>query len=139
MLFEIYDGDVNQGQLVGGGRYDDLAQTLGARQPLPACGFTYGLERLVDALAANDQPERDVTLIAPAGADALPAAIQIAEQLRAEGRIVELDVRGRSVSANRRYAERLGMTAMIVVQADGTQATETLRQPALATKEAAGE
>jgi histidyl-tRNA synthetase len=139
MLFEIYDGEANQNQLVGGGRYDDLAQTLGARQPLPACGFTYGLERIVDAIPNSHESTRNVTLIAPAAPDALPAAVQVAEALRSEGKIVELDVRGRSIAANRRYAQRAGMISLIVVDADGTSSTEPLRPLVLTAKEPAGE
>jgi len=139
MLFEIYDGNANQGQLVGGGRYDELAQTLGARQALPACGFTYGLERIVDALPDRDGDDRNVTLIAPAVANAMMAAIKVAEQLRAQGQMIELDVRGRSVSANRRYAQRAGMSALIVVSADGTYLIETLHEAERAAKETAGE
>ena len=139
MLFEIYHGDESQGQLVGGGRYDDLAQTLGARQPLPACGFTYGLERIVDALPMRAEPTHDVTLIAPAEPAAMEAAIRIAEQLRRQGRAIELDVRGRSVPANRRYAQRAGMSSLVVVNTDGTQSTERLQQPNLPAKETADE
>ena len=44
-IFEIYDQDGLQ--LCGGGRYDDLVTALGGRQPVPAVGFAYGLERVV--------------------------------------------------------------------------------------------
>jgi histidyl-tRNA synthetase len=139
MLFEIYAGDENQIQLVGGGRYDDLAQTLGARHSLPACGFTYGLERIADALPARHESRRDVTLIAPAEPAAMVIAIRLAEQLRERGQVVELDVRGRSASGNRRYAQHAGMSRLIIVNGDGTFSTEMLRHPEFVTKETAGE
>jgi histidyl-tRNA synthetase len=139
MLFEIYDGADNQVQLVGGGRYDDLAQTLGARQPLPACGFTYGLERIVDAVPRTTETRNDVVLVAAAGPTSAQAAIRVAEQLRAAGQIIELDVRGRSVSSNRRYAQRAGMSALIVVNSDGTYDSEALRPSEHIAKETSGE
>jgi histidyl-tRNA synthetase len=139
MLFEIYAGDENQIQLVGGGRYDDLAQTLGARHSLPACGFTYGLERIADALPARHESRRDVTLIAPAEPSAMVIAIRLAEQLRERGQVVELDVRGRSASGNRRYAQHAEMSRLIIVNGDGTFSTEMLRHPEFVTKETAGE
>lgn len=94
MLFEIYGDYATRGQLVGGGRYDDLAQTLGARQPLPACGFTFGLERVVEAVQPFDPTERLVNLVVPETPSALSQAIRHAEALRRQGDIVELDVRG---------------------------------------------
>jgi histidyl-tRNA synthetase len=130
MLFEIYGHEASRGQLVGGGRYDDLAQTLGARQSLPACGFTFGLERVVEAMHNDIQPERLVNLVVPDQPSSLPQAIQHAEELRRRGDIVELDVRGRSVAANRRHATRSGMAALTVVSGDGTCTTESLGRTA---------
>jgi histidyl-tRNA synthetase len=54
-IFEIYDQD--DLQLCGGGRYDDLVTALGGRQPVPASGFAYGLERVV--LAKSRRPTTD--------------------------------------------------------------------------------
>ena len=124
MLFEIYSDNTTQAQLVGGGRYDDLAQTLGARQPLPACGFTFGLERIVEMQLSTAQTSRRVTLVAPVHPVALPQAIKVAERLRRQGETVELDVRGRSISANRRYAHRSGIAALVVVNDDGSTVSE---------------
>ncbi|MBX6341270.1 MAG: histidine--tRNA ligase family protein, partial [Thermomicrobiaceae bacterium] len=53
VIFEIYAPGAERLQLCGGGRYDDLAQVLGARHPLPACGFSYGLERIVEVARAE--------------------------------------------------------------------------------------
>ncbi|MEX1157474.1 MAG: HisS family protein, partial [Thermomicrobiales bacterium] len=52
MLFEIYTDSLAGPQLCGGGRYDDLAQILGARQPVAACGFSFGLERIMSVTSA---------------------------------------------------------------------------------------
>ncbi len=47
MLFEIYSGASNGLQIAGGGRYDDLARQLGARNQVHSAGFSIGLERLL--------------------------------------------------------------------------------------------
>jgi histidyl-tRNA synthetase len=133
MLFEIYSDNATQAQLVGGGRYDDLAQTLGARQPLPACGFTFGLERIVEMQSLPVATPRRVSLVAPTDPAAMPQAIKVAEQLRRQGQIVELDVRGRTIAANRRYAHRSGMSALVVVNDDGSSVTEPLGESAATT------
>src|SRR5262249_16379180 len=55
LVFEIYidtpDGPL---QVCGGGRYDDLVRALGGRESVPACGFSYGLERVDIARGAVD-------------------------------------------------------------------------------------
>src|SRR5690606_31411080 len=102
MLFEIYPPDRPGLQLCGGGRYDDLAQMLGTREPLPACGFSYGLERVAEVAGITAAPDAPEVLVVPATGDAASAAIRLSERLRAEGRRVEIDVRGRSAQASRR-------------------------------------
>ncbi len=116
ILFEIYAAGSPSLQLCGGGRYDDLAQVLGARQALPACGFSYGLERVIDAAGWAIEPEPVQALVVAANSGAAAEAIRVSEQLRAEGLRVEVDVRGRSVEANRRYARRRGIARLVVVR-----------------------
>ncbi|MCS7246276.1 MAG: ATP phosphoribosyltransferase regulatory subunit [Thermomicrobium sp.] len=129
ILFEVYPRHDPSLQLCGGGRYDDLAQLLGARAPLPACGFACGLERIAElaALPGDTPPAR--ILVAAAEPAAMPHAERLAERLRAQGAIVELDVRQRSLTANRRYARRRGILEMFVVEASGTYHRMTLRSP----------
>lgn len=129
MLFEIYAPNRRSLQLCGGGRYDDLARILGARQALPACGFSYGLERIVEVAGTEVQPAPVDLLVVPATADAAAAAIRFSQERRAAGQRVELDVRGRSVQANRRYAIRQGIAEMAVVDAEGGVTIERLDGP----------
>ena len=63
VVFELYD-EVGQSQLCGGGRYNELVQSLGGRNSVPAVGFAIGLERIRlalehqgDALPAPPQPQ----------------------------------------------------------------------------------
>jgi histidyl-tRNA synthetase len=126
ILFEIYDPSHPWLQLCGGGRYDELAQSLGAREPTPACGFSYGLERIAEVSGeAGVVPVPDV-LVAPVGAEAEPAAARVAERLRAAGQRVEMDVRSRSLTANRRYAARRGIAEIVFVDAQGHEDRQRL-------------
>lgn len=46
-VFEIHDGTGSaESQLCGGGRYDDLVESVGGTAPVPAVGFSLGLERV---------------------------------------------------------------------------------------------
>lgn len=114
-IFEIYaDNDL---QVCGGGRYDDLVSALGGRQPTPAIGFAYGLERLVAAAGsrAPDGRRARELLVAAADEQSYAYALQVAQQLRARGWSALVDVRGRSASVNLRDADRRGLAALIVV------------------------
>lgn len=126
ILFEVYLPG-SRVQLCGGGRYDDLAQLLGARRRLPACGFSCGLERLVEHAALEPEPTHQGTLVVPAGPGAEAAAIRAAEGLRAQGQVAELETRGRSVQAARRYAGRAGIAEVLVVEAAGEPARDAAR------------
>lgn len=51
-VFEIHDGTGSaESQLCGGGRYDDLVESVGGTDPVPAVGFSLGLERVQLRLA----------------------------------------------------------------------------------------
>ncbi|HUG14027.1 MAG TPA: ATP phosphoribosyltransferase regulatory subunit [Thermomicrobiales bacterium] len=114
MLFEVYAGADGSPQLCGGGRYDDLAQILGARQPVPACGFSYGVERLMDSGSpiAGTVAQRRV-LVRQNGDPS--RAMLLASELRGAGWIASVDLRNRNQSATRRAAERQGYDAIASV------------------------
>lgn len=126
ILFEIYDPDRYWLQLCGGGRYDELAQSLGARESIPACGFSYGLERIVEATGWAEQAPIPDVLIVQANEASAPAAAQVAETRRRAGELVEIDVRGRSPNASRRYAQRRGIPKVVTVDSDGNQTEDVL-------------
>jgi histidyl-tRNA synthetase len=122
IVFELYyHGLGAEQQICGGGRYDGLAQALGAPGPLPALGFSFGVERLKLALdlerrawAGAGTPE--VLLVPLPGAEGY--AIRAAEQLRAAGMRVELEVRGRTVRAAADCARRSGIPWVAVAGPD---------------------
>jgi histidyl-tRNA synthetase len=116
MIFEI-DGPDGL-QLCGGGRYDDLVTALGGRNAIPAVGCAYGLERVVAAATvAAPAPRPDVLVIA-IGDDDYPYALSVAGRLREQGYAATLDVRGRSVAAALRDADRRGVAAAAIVGPD---------------------
>jgi len=113
LIFEIYDGD--QMQLCGGGRYDDLVSALGGRQPTPAVGFAYGLERVAALAAAAASADERLALVAPVSDDDYVYALEVARRLRRRGFTATVDVRGRSVATNLRDAARRGVGYLAVV------------------------
>lgn len=119
VLFEMYaDGSE---QLGGGGRYDDLATILGARQPLPAVGFSLGIERIAESLSGPvvaTAPRPTVVVGQGEGADMRRAA-GLAQALRALGWTAILDVRDRTPNAVIKQARSLRAAAYAEPSADG--------------------
>jgi histidyl-tRNA synthetase len=117
LVFEIYvDADEGPLQVCGGGRYDDLVRALGGREAVPACGFSFGLERV--ALAGGHLPTQTPSraLVVGVTAEDHPAALALARDLRAlDGIVVEQDVRLRGVKSALRYADRVGMDLVVIV------------------------
>lgn len=98
VLFEVYGAGSEQ--LGGGGRYDELATLLGARAPLPAVGFSLGLERIHEASAGcREWVSAPPTVIVGEGEGDAAAAARLAGALRALGWTAVLDVRGRKAGA----------------------------------------
>ncbi len=92
--FEIVHGALGaQNSVLGGGRYDGLAESLGSRVPAPGIGFSIGEDRLVMSVEQEKpgafQPLLDL-YIAPMGSEAERVSAGVASQLRAAGASVEL-------------------------------------------------
>jgi histidyl-tRNA synthetase len=49
-IFEVKINNVKIGSVSGGGRYDNLTQTFGAKENLSGVGFSFGVDRIYDAM-----------------------------------------------------------------------------------------
>ena len=97
---------------------------------IPACGLSFGLERLKLALeaegaelAGDRQPDG---VVAPIELADEPTAVMIATALRAHDLDVELDLRRRGVKANLRHADREGIPYVVIVGERERQAGQPL-------------
>jgi ATP phosphoribosyltransferase regulatory subunit len=132
LVFEIHarDADGFDTQLCGGGRYDRLMQAVGGPRDLNACGFTFGVERLLAQIPESDFPSTPTTqaLIIPVSTHEIPYALQVARSVRAFGMYAEVDVTGNGVSAGLRQAARRGYRlALIVGEDEQSQGIVTVR------------
>ena len=118
--FELESGALGaQSALAGGGRYDLLAEALGADEPVPAVGFAAGIERLFLALEAAGydfppDPAADVFLAA-IGEEAERFVFEKARALRRAGLSAETDLMGRSLKAQMREANRSGAPHAVII------------------------
>src|SRR5579872_5696589 len=92
--FEIVHGALGaQNSVLGGGRYDGLAEALGSRVPAPGIGFSIGEDRLVMSAEQEHPDAYQAKLdlyIAPIGGAAERHSAGIARELRTAGCAVEL-------------------------------------------------
>lgn len=117
--FEIVHGSLGaQNSVLGGGRYDGLAELLGSKVPGPGIGFSIGEDRLVmsveDQHAGQAGPE---LLIAPMGDAAFRHVSLLAKELRATGAAIELLPEGKLKKALE-LANKLGAKFALIVGGD---------------------
>ncbi len=88
--FEVVHGALGaQNSVLGGGRYDGLAELLGSKVHAPGIGFSIGEDRLVMSVAGREAAPLDLC-IAPLGEPALHHAALLARDLRRGGAAVEV-------------------------------------------------
>ena len=118
-VFEfIAEGIGAQSTVCGGGRYDGLVKELGG-PALPACGFGMGITRLLLAMDESGveipSPEAPRLYIASLGEAAQIKASAIAAELKRTGIYAEFDAVGRSLKAQRKYADKIGAAKVLIL------------------------
>jgi len=102
----------------GGGRYDPLLAQLGGPD-LPAMGFGCGLERLIQALLAQEveppQRPRPRYYLAPLGDEAKLFCAQLASTLRKRGVSAVIGYRPTKVRDHLRYANQIGARYFLAI------------------------
>ena len=88
--FEVVHGALGaQNSVLGGGRYDGLAESLGSKVHSPGIGFSIGEDRLVMSVAGREASTLDLC-IAALGEAALGHAALLGRELRRGGASVEI-------------------------------------------------
>jgi histidyl-tRNA synthetase len=116
--FEFTHGALGaQNAILGGGRYDGLAELLGSPQPAPGIGFAIGEDRLVMALQAraSETAQAVDVYIAPVGEGMNRKALRLAKDLRREGVAVELGDRSFRLKKMFEIATKVGAKYILIV------------------------
>jgi len=115
--FEIVSGDLGaQNALVGGGRYDGLAEVLGGPR-VPGFGFAMGLDRLVMILPESVRARgkrQPAVFLAHVGEAAFRKALAIARALRHKGYPCHLELAG-SLKSQMRQANRVEAQNVLII------------------------
>jgi histidyl-tRNA synthetase len=128
-----------QSSIGGGGRYDYLIEELGGK-PTPAIGFGIGIERVIlnlkkQSVSAPCLPPLQV-LIASMGDAARDISIKLAADLREVGASAVTAAGGKSLKAQLRQANALGVRfAVIIGEDEVNNGTVILRDMSSASQE----
>ena len=118
--FEIMASDIGaQSSIGGGGRYDGLIEQVGAPGPTPGIGFALGIERIIATMERQGLEfpgalKYDV-FIAALGEPAKEKAFKLLHSLRASGLVADMDVMGRSLKAQMKYANKFDTRFALII------------------------
>ncbi len=104
-----------QGTVLAGGRYDGLIETMGGPST-PGIGWAAGVERLAMLLQQDTAPPRPIAVV-PAGKDAEKRALQVTQDLRRQGFVVELGYSG-NMGKRLKRADKVSACAAVIMGED---------------------
>jgi histidyl-tRNA synthetase len=117
VVFEAFDPSADSGALVGGGRYDRLAEAFG-RKDIGATGVAGGVERIVMALQRHGilkQTSKPLVYVAYASDDVRGRALELASALRNAGVMADYDILGRALRKQLDDASTKGAVFTVIV------------------------
>lgn len=122
-VFEIKSENLgSQNAVCGGGRYDNLVETLGGPST-PAVGWAVGVERLY-ALIEKTQPAKlDYFVIS----DNIQEALRLTNQLRDKNKTADLDYSKRKFSKQIEKAGKIAKNAIIIGENELSENTLTVK------------
>ncbi|MFA5070507.1 MAG: histidine--tRNA ligase [Patescibacteria group bacterium] len=120
-IFEVWtaDGEVgSQSALAGGGRYNNLVESLGGR-PTPAIGFAAGIERMIIKLKekniAAPAADRREIFVAQLGDKARKKCLKLFEELRRDGFKVRENLSKNGLKDQLEVANKLGVKFALII------------------------
>jgi len=131
-IFEVYSVDPPfDAALAGGGRYDRLiGDLLGTKQSYPAVGISFGMEPIMELWKAHSDHALPQTVTelyvipigmrggSPSKGDSTSPHLEITHRLRAAGIKTDLDLIGRGVAGNLRYANAYRIPYALLIGPD---------------------
>jgi histidyl-tRNA synthetase len=117
-VFEFTSEDLGaQDAILGGGRYDNLVETLGGK-PTAGIGFAAGIERFLIALESkgfNFETEKPDIYFVCIEKKAIELTLTLAKKLREKDFSVTIDPLRRSMKAQLREANKLGAELALII------------------------
>lgn len=113
-VFEIKSENLgSQNAVCGGGRYDNLVETLGGPS-VPAVGWAVGVERIYSLMEKPKMPKADYFVIS----ENISEALKFADKIRTYGKIAELDYSSRKFTKQIEKASKIANYAVILGESE---------------------
>ena len=116
-VFEFVSENIGaKGTVCGGGRYDNLIQSIGGK-PCAAVGFGMGLERLLLFAEAEGLtiPNNELPTVYVASLGTEDRCMELVARLRQAGVRTVTDIVGRGLKSQMKYADKIGARYTVVV------------------------
>lgn len=122
-IFEVKISGVAVGSVSGGGRYDNLTAAFGDKDNLSGVGFSFGVDRIYDAmeelrLFPDDTTAASKVLICHFDEEAFYYSLKILSDLRHAGISSELFPDGAKLKKQLDYANKKGIQFCVVIGSD---------------------
>lgn len=117
LIFEIVSDGYSAGSLGGGGRYDNLIGMF-ANQPIPAVGFSFGFDRIIEAMEELDLFPSDLGGVKVLVTKTDDRSVEIANQLRSKNINAELYVDEKPLDKQLKYADKKQIPYVLIVSED---------------------
>ena len=122
-VFEIKSENLgSQNAVCGGGRYDNLVETLGGIH-VPAVGWAVGVERLYTLMEKQEPEKLDYFVVS----DNIHEALKLANEIREKGKTCDLDYSKRKFAKQIEKAGKLANTAVIIGENELNSNTLTVK------------
>lgn len=122
-VFEVKSENLgSQNAVCGGGRYDNLVETLGGPH-VPAVGWAVGMERLYSLTEKVEEQKLDYFVVS----GNIKEALKLANELRSKDKTAELDYSSRKFAKQIEKAGKLANFAVIVGENELEQGTLTVK------------
>lgn len=121
MIFEVEVEGYEVGSIAGGGRYDNLIGMF-AGKDIPAVGFSFGFDRLIEAMEELNLFPKDLNgksvLIAFSSSEFQEKAMRIAQELRGKNINAEFYLDDTSLEKQLKYADKKELSYVLIVDKD---------------------
>lgn len=121
IIFEIEVEGYSVGSIAGGGRYDNLIGMFAGRD-IPAVGFAFGFDRLIEAMETLDLFPKDLSgkniLIAFESSDLQKKAFEIAKNLRDNNLNAQAYLEDAALDKQLKYANKKRIPYVLIVNSD---------------------
>lgn len=122
-VFEVKSENLgSQNAVCGGGRYDNLVETLGGPH-VPAVGWAVGMERLYSLTEKSEESKLDYFVVS----DNIKEALKLANELRSKDKTAELDYSNRKFAKQIEKAGKIADFAIIIGENELMQGTLTVK------------